>query len=92
LQSELESQIGQGSVEHLRIGGSEVLLVDSPGDGEDPTDTGSAPAAECRYRILNATLFLGDHAFAINCTGPEKTVNERASEFRGFLQSLAPVE
>lgn len=88
---------GGGSVEHLQIGGNEVVLVDSsgvesPDDDGDASATAGAPAKEVRYRVLNAMVFVAGKVYFVNCTGPEKTVSERAAEFREFLQTMKPVD
>jgi hypothetical protein len=82
----------EGSVEHLQIGGNEVVLVESLGDYADTSDPFPSPVSEGRYRILNAVVFVGDIAFLVNCTGPEKTVGERAGEFRAFLGTMKAVD
>jgi hypothetical protein len=69
-----------GSIEQLRIAGSEVVLVDSSSEDDDGSGR--------RYRVLNATVFAGGKAYFVNCSGPERTVGERAAEFRGFLETL----
>ena len=37
-------------------------------------------------------VFAGEKVYFVNCTGPEKTVGERAAEFRAFLQTMKPVQ
>ncbi len=91
LREQLDQKPVEGSVEHLRIGDNEVVLVESSGDSGDTSGPFPAPVSEGRYRALNATIFVGDRAYSINCTGPEKTVGERAGEFRGFLQTMKSV-
>jgi hypothetical protein len=91
LREQLDQKPGAGSVEHLRIGASEVVLVESSGDSGDTSDPFPAPVSEGRYRALNATVFVGGRVYFITCTGPEKTVGERAGEFRGFLQTMKSV-
>jgi hypothetical protein len=88
----LDQQVREGSVEHLRIGDGEVVLVESSGDSGDPSDPLPAPVNQGRYRALNATVFVDGRVYSINCTGPEKTVGERAGEFRGFLQTMKSVD
>jgi hypothetical protein len=92
LREELDREPRGGAVEHLRIGDGDVVLVANSGKSSDPGDTSSPPVAEGRYRVLNATVFLGGRVYLINCSGPEKTVAERAGEFRGFLQSMKSVD
>jgi len=97
LREELKETPDEGSIERLQIGGKEVVLVDStevegPDDDESPPGPSPSPASETRYRILNAIVILGDQAYFVNCTGPEKTVSERAGEFRAFLQTMKPVD
>ncbi|MBI4403406.1 MAG: hypothetical protein HY537_04555 [Deltaproteobacteria bacterium] len=78
-----------GSVERLQIGGNSVIVTDNTGeDGGDPGDPFSQAPGVGRYRELNAMVFIGDKIYSINCTGPQKTVSERAAEFRAFLQSM----
>lgn len=91
LREQLNEKPQAGSVEHLRIGGSEVVLVESSGDSGDTSDPFPAPVSEGRYRALNATMFVGGRVYFITCTGPEKTVGERAGEFRSFLQTMKTV-
>jgi hypothetical protein len=79
LREELDREPG-GKVEHLRIGDAEVVLVDS---SVEPSE-----ANEARYRVLNATVFVGERAYSVMCSGPEKTVGEHAGAFRGFLQTM----
>jgi hypothetical protein len=91
LREQLSQTSPAGSVEHLRIGESEVVLVESSGESGDTSDPFPAPVSEGRYRALNATVFVGGRVYFITCTGPEKTVGERAGEFRGFLQTMKSV-
>lgn len=91
VREQLKEKPEEGSVEHLQIAGNEVVLVDSTGDyndGDEESDPSSKPASEGRYRALNAMVFLGNKVYMVNCTGPEKTVSERAGEFRAFLQTM----
>jgi len=88
LREQLKQKPAEGSVEHLRIGASEVVLVDSSGDSGDTSDPFPSPVSEGRYRVLNAMVFAGGKVYFVNCTGPEKTVGERAGEFRAFLQTM----
>jgi hypothetical protein len=92
VREQLKENPEEGSVEHLQIAGNEVVLVDSTGDynddEEEESDPSSKPENEGRYRALNAMVFLGDKVYILNCTGPEKTVTERAGEFRAFLQTM----
>ncbi len=92
VREQLKEKPEEGSVEHLQIAGNEVVLVDSTGDYDDgsdeESDPSSSPANEGRYRALNAMVFLGGKVYIVNCTGPEKTVGERAGEFRAFLQTM----
>jgi hypothetical protein len=66
--------------------------VDSSGDSGDTSDPFPSPVSEGRYRVLNATVFVGGKVYFVNCSGPEKTVGERAGEFRAFLQTMKPVD
>ena len=91
LRQQLAQQPQGGSVEHLKIGDGEVVLVESSSDSSDASGPAPAPANEGRFRALTATVFVGGKAYFITCTGPEKTVGERAGEFRGFLQSMKSV-
>ena len=75
---------GEGSVEQLRIAGKEVVLLDSSTDDGD--------AGEGRYRVLNAMVFAGGKVYFVNCSGPERTVGERAGEFRDFLQTMKELD
>jgi hypothetical protein len=92
LQDLLRRETESGAVEHMQIGGNEVVLVESAGDDSDTSDESPSPVSEGRYRVLNATVFAGGKVYVINCTGPEKTVSERAAEFRAFLQTMAAVD
>jgi len=101
LREQLKHEAEEGSVERLRIGGNEIVLVDSleeestkdGGDaGDDTSDPSPPPVGEGRYRVLNAMVFLGGQVYFVNCTGPEKTVGARAGEFRAFLQTMKSVE
>ena len=91
LRDQLTREPRSGSVEHLRMGDGEVVLVDNSGDSGDTSDPFPPPVSEGRYRALNATVFVGGRVYIITCTGPEKTVGERAGEFRGFLQTMKTV-
>jgi hypothetical protein len=91
LREQLDREPRAGSIEHLRIGDGEVVLVESSGESGDTSDPFPAPVSEGRYRALNATVFVGGKVYFITCTGPEKTVGERAGEFRGFLQTMKSV-
>ena len=75
---------GQGAVEQLRIAEKEVILLDSSTDAGD--------AGEGRYRVLNAMVYAGGKVYFVNCSGPERTVGERAGEFRNFLQSMKAID
>jgi hypothetical protein len=94
LREELSETPKDASVERLQIGGNEVVLVDSmeeeDSDDGKPSGPSPSPGTEGRCRVLNAVIFLGDKVFFVNCTGPEKTVGERAGEFRSFLQTIKP--
>jgi hypothetical protein len=92
LRQHLKQQLEAGSAEHLQIGGNEVVLAESSGDYGDTSDPFPSPVSEGRYRVLNAVVFVGDKAYLVNCTGPEKTVGERAGEFRAFLQTMKSVD
>jgi hypothetical protein len=75
---------GAVSVEQLRIAEKEVVLLDSStvdGDGN-----------EGRYRSLNAMVYAGGKVYFVNCSGPERTVGERAGEFRNFLQTMKAID
>ena len=37
-------------------------------------------------------VFIGKKMYVVNGTGPEKTVGQRAAEFRAFLQTMKPVQ
>jgi len=91
LREQLSQKPPEGSVEHLRIGDGEVVLVETSGESGDTSDPFPSPVSEGRYRVLNATVFVGGGVYFITCTGPEKTVGERAGEFRGFLQTMRTV-
>lgn len=91
VREQLKEKPEEGSMEHLQIAGNEVVLVDTTGDyndGEEESDPSSKPENEGRYRALNAMVFLGNKVYVVNCTGPERTVTERAGEFRAFLQTM----
>ena len=75
---------GSASVEQLRIADKEVVLMD--------TSTKDGDANEGRYRVLNAMVFAGGKVYFVNCSGPERTVGERAGEFRNFLQSMKAID
>ena len=92
LREQLKQKPGEGLAEHLQIGGNDVVLADSSGDYGDTSDPFPSPAGEGRYRVLSATVFVGGKVYFVNCTGPEKTVGERAAEFRAFLQTMKPVD
>jgi hypothetical protein len=96
VREQLKEKPEEGSMERLQIAGNEVVLVDSTGDYGDDSDeddkSSPPPANQGRYRALNAMVFLGGKVYVINCTGPEKTVSERASEFRAFLQTMKPAD
>ncbi len=83
LRKQIQEVAKQSAVEHLQIGGNQVILVDTSGDDGD---------ASGRYRALNAMVFVGKNMYVVNCTGPEKTVGQRAAEFRAFLQTMKPVQ
>ena len=92
MQDLLQKESAEGAVEHMQIGNNEVVLVETAGDDGDTSDDSPAPATGGRYRVLNATVFAGGKVYVVNCTGPEKTVSERAGEFRAFLQTIASVD
>ncbi|MGA2620558.1 MAG: hypothetical protein ABSF26_23295 [Thermoguttaceae bacterium] len=92
LRKQIQQVVKQSAVEHLQIGGNEVILVDSSGDDGDSSDDTTPSLKGGRYRALNAMVFVGKKVYVVNCTGPEKTVGERAAEFRAFLQTMKPVE
>ena len=101
LREQLKEEAEEGSVEHLRIGGNEIILVDTTEDesaedegdpGDKTSDPSPPPASEGRVRVLNAMLFLGGQVYFVTCTGPEKTVGARAGEFRAFLETMKSVE
>jgi hypothetical protein len=92
LREQLKQRPAEGSVEHLRIGAGEVVLADSSGDSGDASGPFPSPVSEGRYRVLNAMVFVGGKLYFVNCTGPEKTVGERAGEFRAFLQTMKSVD
>jgi hypothetical protein len=92
LRENLKAKPGEGSAERFQISGSDVVLVDSSGDYGDASDPLPSPVGEGRYRNLSATVFVGGQVYFVNCTGPEKTVGERAGEFRAFLQTMKPVD
>ncbi len=92
LREQLNRTPEEGSIEHLRFGSNEVVLIDSPGDDRDPDDPIPLPEGEGRSRSLNAAVFAGGKLYFVNCTGPEKTVGARADEFRAFLQTMKAVE
>ena len=92
LREQLKQGPAEGSVEHLRIGAGEVVLADSSGDFGDTSGPFPSPVSEGRYRVLNAMVFVGGKLYFVNCTGPEKTVGERAGEFRAFLQTMKSVD
>lgn len=75
---------GQGGVEQLRIAEKEVVLLDNSTDAGD--------GSEGRYRTLNAMVFAGGKVYFVNCSGPERTVGERAGEFRNFLQTMKAID
>jgi hypothetical protein len=92
LQDQLEEQSKQGQGERLRVGDSEIIVIESSGDSRDTSDPFPSPVGEGRYRALNATVFAGDKGYTISCTGPEKTVTERTGEIRSFLQSMTSAD
>jgi len=91
LRGHLQQKPEDRSVERLQVGASEVVLSDTTGDYADTSDPFPSAANEGRYRVLSATVFAGGTVYLVNCTGPEKTVGERAGEVRAFLQTLQPV-
>ncbi len=79
--------------EHLTISGAEIVLVDSLGkEIDDADDSSSSPKGKGHFRAVNARVSLMDSVYSVNCTGPEKTVGERAGEFCGFLETMKTVE
>jgi hypothetical protein len=79
--------------EHLTISGTEIVLVDSLGrEFDDADNSSSSPRGKRHFRALNARVFLMDSVHFVDCTGPEKTVGERAGEFSGFLETMKTVE
>ena len=101
LREQLKQDAEEGSVENLQIAGNEVIMVDSSGDGgseEASENDGHAsgpsapPASVGRYRVLNAMVFVGGKVYVVNCSGPERTVGERAGEVRAFLQTMKPAD
>jgi hypothetical protein len=91
-QKHFDEKSEEDSVERLRIGDREVVLVENSGDYGDASDALPAPASEGRYRVLNAMVPVGNQLYFVNCTGPEKTVGQCAGEFRAFLQTMKPVD
>jgi hypothetical protein len=92
LQELLQKESEEGAVEHMQIGRNEVVLVETAGDDSDSSEDSPTPVTSGRYRVLNATVFAGGKVYVVNCTGPEKTVAQRAGEFRAFLQTMASVD
>ena len=84
-----EEQSQESTIEHLTIAGHKVVVVDSSGDYDDETDSGTPAKSAERYRSLNAMVFLDDSVYFVNCTGPEKTVTQHAVGFRAFLETMA---
>jgi hypothetical protein len=92
LREQLKQKPEGGTVEQLRIGGNEVVLADGTGDYAEAGGPFPPPVGEGRYRVLSATVFAGGKVYFVNCTGPEKTVGQRAGEFRAFLQTMKSVD
>jgi hypothetical protein len=83
-----EEQARESTVQHLTLGGREVVIVDSTEEAEEVADSRRSSASKRRYRSLNAMVFLGNTVYSVQCTGSEKTVAERLSEFRAFLETM----
>ena len=91
VQQAAEPEVPEGSFERLAVGDHEIRLVETVGES-DANDPFPAPVDSGRYRLLNATIFVGNEAYLVNCSGPDKTVASHGSEIRSFLNSLRAVE
>ena len=87
-----EEQTQESTIEHLTIADHKVVVVDSSGNYDDETESGTPAKSDDRYRSLNAMVFLEDSVYFVNCTGPEKTVTQHAVEFRAFLKTMAAAQ
>lgn len=87
-----EEQAPDSTVQHLNLGGHEVIIVDSTEEAEEASDSRSPSSSKKRDPTLNAMVFLGNTVYSVQCSGPEKTVTERMGEFRAFLETMKAVE
>jgi len=80
------------SMEELEISGVKVTLVTLSATLKKKNQKGpfAPPLAGGRFRSFIAIVPIGENIYVVNCTGPEKTMNERSDEFRAFLKSLKP--
>jgi hypothetical protein len=80
----------RGSVKQIEISGVQITLLDYSGTYSGEKALFVPEGTQGGFRILNALLPIGDELFIVNCSGPEKTMGERADEFHAFLQSMKP--
>lgn len=78
----------RGSVKRVEIGGIQVTVLDFAGMHGNQQAPFVPEGTQGGFRILNAMLPIGDELYIVNCSGPEKTMGERADEFHAFLQSM----
>lgn len=86
MRDDLARDVASGSAERLPVAGGEAIVSENAGEAGENGDP--APVSQGRYRVLNATVFVGDKAYSVVCSGPDRTVASRAGEFREFLRSL----
>lgn len=88
LRDQLKKSPGQATVEHLKISGVEVILVDASANYGEMPGVFAPEVREGRYRVLNAIVPVGEKLYFVNCSGPEKTVGNYARQFRDFLLGM----
>lgn len=85
---QFSKQLDKESQEQIKVQDVEVTLVDYSGTYNDQRGP-FAPLAETpNYRMLGAIFPVDGQLHFIKLYGPEKTIADRAEEFRGFVQSL----
>lgn len=74
--------------EQIEAGGMSVTLVDLSGDFNDQRGPFAPPVNRPGYRMMAAIIPVNGRLHFVKATGPQKTIEAHAEEFKAFIRSV----
>jgi hypothetical protein len=74
--------------EQIDAGGVSVTLVDFSGDFNDQRGPFAPPVNRPGYRMIAAIIPVNGQLHFVKATGPQKTIEAHAEEFKAFVRSI----